>query len=389
MENRYENRIVTLPNALTLFRVLLIPVFVWLYGSLKNHVWSAAVLGLSALTDLVDGWMARHFRMESNLGRILDPVADKLTQAAMCLMLLSRYPTMLALLIFFGVKEALLAALGYCYMRRTGIVNSARWYGKASSIVQYGVMLGIILSPEISDYTAHVLIALCFATHAISLVLYGAFYLRSVRHPESVPSVAMRPVDWHVMIMYLLLVASVFLLMFTTGDASLRQVLPKPLFVFLRFASIVGLLGIPAFFWGEKVPRRWFDPGKFPFRSFKWEQEGRIYEKIGIQYWKNHTPDMSKHFQKTFAKQGNLLRSPEHLRKLVAETCSAEFVHTVLILLSPAFVLLMDEYGVLAMVLYILGNLVSLIIQRYNRPRIMKIIQRIEKRNATITHTDR
>ena len=389
MENRYENRIVTLPNALTLFRVLLIPVFVWLYGSLKNHVWSAAVLGLSALTDLVDGWMARHFRMESNLGRILDPVADKLTQAAMCLMLLSRYPTMLALLIFFGVKEALLAALGYCYMRRTGIVNSARWYGKASSIVQYGVMLGIILSPEISDYTAHVLIALCFATHAISLVLYGAFYLRSVRHPESVPSVAMRPIDWHIMIMYLLLVASVFLLMFTTGDASLRQVLPKPLFVFLRFASIVGLLGIPAFFWGEKVPRRWFDPGKFPFRSFKWEQEGRIYEKIGIQHWKNHTPDMSKHFQKTFAKQGNLLRSPEHLRKLVAETCSAEFVHTVLILLSPAFVLLMDEYGVLAMVLYILGNLVSLIIQRYNRPRIMKIIQRIEKKNATITHTDR
>lgn len=389
MENRYENRIVTLPNALTLFRVLLIPVFVWLYGSLKNHVWSAAVLGLSALTDLVDGWTARHFHMESNLGRILDPVADKLTQAAMCLMLLSRYPTMLALLIFFGIKEALLATLGYCYMRRTGIVNSARWYGKASSIVQYGVMLGIILSPEISDYTAHVLIALCFATHAIALVLYGAFYLRSVRHPESVPSVAMRPVDWHVLIMYLLLVASVFLLMFTTGDASLRQVLPKPLFVFLRFASIVGLLGIPAFFWGEKVPRSWFDPEKFPFKSFKWEQEGRIYEKIGIQHWKNHTPDMSKHFQKTFAKQGNLLRSPEHLRKLVAETCSAEFVHAVLILLSPAFVLLMDEYGALAMVLYILGNLVSLIIQRYNRPRIMKIIQRIEQRNAKITHTDR
>ena len=166
MENRNENRIVTLPNALTLFRVLLIPVFVWLYGSLKDHVWSAVVLGLSALTDLVDGWTARHFHMESNLGRILDPVADKLTQAVMCLTLLNRYPSMLVLLIFFGVKEALLATLGYCYMRRTGIVNSARWYGKASSIVQYGVILGIILSPEISDYTAHVLIALCFATHA-------------------------------------------------------------------------------------------------------------------------------------------------------------------------------------------------------------------------------
>ena len=64
------------------------------------------------------------------------------------------------------------------------------------------------------------------------------------------------------------------------------------------------------------------------------------------------------------------------------ETCSAEFVHWVLILLSPVFAVLMDELGVLSMILYIIGNLVSIIIQRYNRPRVQKIIQRIERRKC-------
>ena len=91
---------------------------------------------------------------------------------------------------------------------------------------------------------------------------------------------------------------------------------------------------------------------------------------------------MSKYIRRAFPKQGNLLRDPDHLRKLVVETCSAEFVHWVLILLSPLFAILMDELGVLAMILYIIGNMVSLVIQRYNRPRIMKIIQRIEKRKC-------
>ena len=59
----------------------------------------------------------------------------------MCLMLLERYPIMLWVLIFFGVKELALAAMGYAHMKRTGVVNSARWYGKASSIVQYAVVI--------------------------------------------------------------------------------------------------------------------------------------------------------------------------------------------------------------------------------------------------------
>lgn len=382
MEKHYQSRIITLPNCISFVRFLLIPVFIWLYCGCAEHVGAAVVLAVSGVSDMLDGFIARKYHMESNLGRVLDPMADKLTQAAMCLALFYRYPVMFWVLIFFAVKELIMTLLGYFYMRRTGIVNSARWYGKASSIVQYAVMMTLVINPTISAYSAAVLIGLCMATHVLSLGLYILFYVTSLCNPNHVPGVAMRPIDWQVMVMYLLLMLSIFLLMYTSGDSFLYDVLPKPLYLLARFASIVGTLGVPAFFLGEKLPRKWFRYDRFPFRSFSWEKEGKIYEKIGIQKWKNRTPDMSKYLKRTFAKQGNFLRDPDHLKRLVAETCSAEFVHAVLILLSPVFLILMDELGLLSMILYIIGNLVSLVIQRYNRPRIVKIIQRIERRKC-------
>ena len=384
MQKSYEKRIWTIPNVLTAFRILLIPVFVVLYHGAQRHLLAAVSLGVSAVSDMLDGWIARHFHMESNLGRILDPLADKLTQAAMCLMLLSRYPIMLWVLIFFGVKEAALAAMGYAHMKRTGVVNSARWYGKASSIVQYAVVIGLILSPTISEYSAYVLLSLCMLTHVVSLLMYAIFYLRSKRHPNHPVGAAMRPVDWQTMVMYLLEMGGIFLFLFTGGDSSLRDVLPKGIYLFLRFASIVITIGVMAFFIGEKLPREKFNPEKFPFACWKWENEGKFYDKLGLRYWKTHVPDMSKYIPKAFSKQGNFSRDPEHLRRLVLETCSAETVHWALIAVSFVFPIFMDELGVLAMILYIIGNLASIVIQRYNRPRIMKIIHILETRNPRV-----
>lgn len=380
----YEKRILTIPNVLTAFRILMIPAFVWLYRSAEHRMLAAVSLGVSAFSDMLDGWIARHFHMESNLGRVLDPLADKLTQAAMCLMLLSRYPIMLWVLVFFGVKEAALAAMGYAHMKRTGVVNSARWYGKASSIVQYAVVIGLILSPTITEYSAYVLLSICMLTHVLSLLLYVVFYIRSMRNPGHPTGVAMRPVDWQTMVMYLLLMGGVFLFLFTSGDSSLHDVLPKGIYLFLRFASIVITIGVMAFFIGERLPREKFNPEKFPFACWKWEDEGKFYDKLGLRYWKTHVPDMSKYIPKAFSKQGNFLRDPAHLRRLVQETCSAETVHWALIAVSFVFPIFMDELGLLAMALYIVGNLASIVIQRYNRPRIMKIIHILETRKPRV-----
>ena len=76
------NRIITVPNLLSFFRLCLIPVIIWSYCVKKNPLLAGEILLLSGLTDLADGYIARRFHRISNLGKILDPVADKLTQAA-------------------------------------------------------------------------------------------------------------------------------------------------------------------------------------------------------------------------------------------------------------------------------------------------------------------
>ena len=76
-----QNNIFTIPNLLSAFRLLLVPVIAWLYCGQGDYPLTAGVLLLSGATDIADGFIARRFRMVSDLGKVLDRVADKLTQA--------------------------------------------------------------------------------------------------------------------------------------------------------------------------------------------------------------------------------------------------------------------------------------------------------------------
>ena len=89
-QKEHLNRIITVPNLLSFFRFCLIPVIIWSYCVKKNPLLAGEILLLSGLTDLADGYIARRFHRISNLGKILDPVADKLTQAAMLICLFPR-----------------------------------------------------------------------------------------------------------------------------------------------------------------------------------------------------------------------------------------------------------------------------------------------------------
>ena len=96
---------ITIPNMLSVFRLILIPFFVYAYCVEQNFWKTAALLALSGISDTADGYIARRFNMVSDLGKIIDPVADKLTQAAMLLCLLTRYPLMLLPLLLLTFKE--------------------------------------------------------------------------------------------------------------------------------------------------------------------------------------------------------------------------------------------------------------------------------------------
>ena len=178
MQRKYlkKENILTIPNLLSLIRILLIPFIIWLYCAQKAYLCTIIVIALSGFTDIIDGKIARKFNMVSDVGKVLDPVADKLTQATLVICLIARYPWMWALLALFAVKECLMLLWGYLTLKSTGTINGARWYGKLSTVVLYAVMMILILFVDIPQAIATALMLLCGGMMLLSLVMYGRLY---------------------------------------------------------------------------------------------------------------------------------------------------------------------------------------------------------------------
>lgn len=173
--------ILTIPNALSLFRVLLIPVIVVLYCVYERYFAAVGIIVLSGITDVADGIIARKFNMVSDVGKFLDPVADKLTQAALILCLVSRYPAMLALFLLMAVREFTQFFCGLAVLKKTDNMNSANWYGKVSTVTIYAVMVILFLFPDLPTAAAHLLMLICGVVLAGSLILYARFYYKILK----------------------------------------------------------------------------------------------------------------------------------------------------------------------------------------------------------------
>ncbi len=147
----------TVPNLLSLIRILLIPVFGVLFYR-GEVLWSVIVLALSGLTDFLDGKIARKFNQVSALGKLLDPIADKLTQITIAIVIFlefnkSQDPTMKWfkwVFLFFLFKELLMVIIG-AIMLAVGLRPvAAEIYGKVATFVFYAVMVLVVaFGPEI------------------------------------------------------------------------------------------------------------------------------------------------------------------------------------------------------------------------------------------------
>ena len=137
----YSKKIFTIPNVISMFRLLLIPVFIWSYVILKNDLLTVILLTVSGISDVADGFIARTFHMVSDLGKALDPVADKLTQLAMIFCLIFRFWYMVIPFALLAVKEIVAAATGLKVIKVTDKVRSAEWHGKAATFCIYITMI--------------------------------------------------------------------------------------------------------------------------------------------------------------------------------------------------------------------------------------------------------
>ena len=160
-----------IPNTLCYIRILLIPVFAVLYLSGQTH-WAAMVVVLSGLTDFADGFIARKFNMITDWGKLIDPIADKLTQAAIAVCLISRIQWMYILFIILLIKEIFMGVIFLVMFSKGKTLDGAKWFGKISTTVFYITMFLLIAVPfhNVMLTTALVIIAGVFLL--MSFVMY-------------------------------------------------------------------------------------------------------------------------------------------------------------------------------------------------------------------------
>ena len=179
-----ENRIITIPNILSVCRILMIPVFIWAYCFRKEYLLAFLILCLSGTTDLVDGFIARMFHMVSNLGKALDPIADKVTQGAVLLCLGIRFPQMFFLAGLLAAKEITTGLMSLSAIRKTKEVKSADWHGKITTCLLYFTMLLHILWGEIPQTASLFLTVVCVIVMTVSFVMYFRRNIALLRSKE-------------------------------------------------------------------------------------------------------------------------------------------------------------------------------------------------------------
>ena len=147
----------TVPNFMSLVRILLIPVFAVLY--IKGYIWWALlVLAISGISDFLDGKIARKFNQVSNLGKMLDPIADKLTVFALAIVLFFKFKSAQSaamqafawVFLLFIAKEIIMLLGGLVIISKGARPAPAAIYGKVATFAFYLVMILIIgFGPEV------------------------------------------------------------------------------------------------------------------------------------------------------------------------------------------------------------------------------------------------
>ena len=175
----WKKEIFTIPNLLSLFRLALLPVYVYIYlNATQTHQYITAgvIMAVSCLTDMIDGKIARRFNMITTLGKILDPLADKVTQFTLTVCLSLKYPQLLPVLALFVVKELFQVAVGLVHLRKGKMLPGALMAGKVCTTVLFVSLIALVLFPGVSSAAVNAIAVVdtCFLT--ISFVSYILAY---------------------------------------------------------------------------------------------------------------------------------------------------------------------------------------------------------------------
>ena len=171
--HNWKKELLTIPNLLSLFRLTLIPVYITIYLTADNnrdYFVSAAILAVSCLTDMIDGKIARRFSMVTNVGKILDPLADKATQLALIVCLSVRHPILITLIALFIIKEGFQIIAGLISLKKGMMLKGALLSGKICTTILFLSLIILVLAPQL-PYPYVVLIS------AVDMIFMGLSFI--------------------------------------------------------------------------------------------------------------------------------------------------------------------------------------------------------------------
>ena len=176
----WKKEIFSIPNLLSLFRLVLIPVYIVIYMNAEepsHYYLSAGILAVSCLTDLIDGKIARHFNMITTLGIILDPFADKATQFTLIVCLAIKHPVLFFLIGLFVLKEGVqLIAGGFNLLKKGKMLSGALLAGKICTTVLFVSLILMVMIPTMSEQTVLVITIVDATFMIISFISYILAY---------------------------------------------------------------------------------------------------------------------------------------------------------------------------------------------------------------------
>lgn len=177
--------LMTIPNAISFFRILLITPFVAFFVAAKyitgNYFPAFVTLGVSGISDLFDGMIARKFHQESELGKVLDPLADKLTLIAVGVCLIIIEPFVLPLIVIMVTKDILMIIGGTIIIKKGVIPPKSSWYGKVSTFMFY-ISAGMVVLMEVFNYVnkplTFIVLGITAAMMIFSLISYAIVFFK-------------------------------------------------------------------------------------------------------------------------------------------------------------------------------------------------------------------
>lgn len=179
----WKKDILTIPNMLSIFRLVLIPVYVLIYLNATEPVHyyiAGGILAVSCLTDLIDGQIARRFNMISTVGKVLDPLADKLTQFTLAICLAVQFPVVWIMVCLIFVKEIFQLIAGIVAFRKGQMLKGALIAGKICTAILFLSLIILVLTPPqlLSDTVVAAVTAVDVVFLLISFISYARAYYK-------------------------------------------------------------------------------------------------------------------------------------------------------------------------------------------------------------------